>query len=439
MKKTNVTASVAIFGLAWCVGNVLADPIPLNSLRFEVVNYLYLEAPGRYTSYSVLGFRQPVTAGGAGIKPKMKLLPELTVPLSGVTYASSTGMDINPTDCAQQRVRTIRITVRASSRVPTESQKIAVGAATRNIKVEREMTPWAVNAMGQPVMWMATPYPLEVARLHSEYSAEIAKRQDWANEYGKYDASMATLDNLHLDLQIDGDVVSTARFPGSLVGTSGSSMTMTLRDPDAYTCNRIVNGAYDVIARYRFNDSGSAQINARFEVRKALKTFVRETQTATARSKSAGWKVLGIGSRRSNIKSSLESSMVVQGETGTLEKTTIVMSDANDEMIQQFESVFFPRLSKADAIINHLAAAEANSTNNPELAKAHRAYANALTTGREDLETDAVGAAAALNEKDYATFIAKGIRFSDNNDSRTESFRRTLDVDVSDDRCFCWL
>jgi hypothetical protein len=107
------------------------------------------------------------------------------------------------------------------------------------------------------------------------------------------------------------------------------------------------------------------------------------------------------------------------------------MSDANEDMIREFESVFFPELLKNEVIANHLAAADEADANKPALAKAHRDYAAALTNGSEDLETDAVGAAAALNEQDYATFIAKGVRFSNNSDSRTDNFRRTVKVDFS--------
>ena len=434
MNRHPFHVSAAVMALVSISGQVLADGrVPLNSLSLEVNNYIHSTGGGKFEPYSVLGFRQPVTAGGAGVKPKMRLVPELRVPSNGVRYVSTSGMNITPTDCTQQPVRTIDLTVRIENKLPTESQKNAVGAATLGIRVERELIAWPTTPMG-PVKWPGTPDPMAIDAIYNLYTAELTRRQDWSKEYDKYDVSMVVLEDLALDLSVDGAVISTTRYPGSMAATSGSTLRLTLRNPDAYTCNRILNGAYEVIARYRFNDTGSAQINAKFEVRSSLTNFIKETQTATARSKTSGWKILGIGSRRSKMKSSLESTMTVENNSETIERTTIVMSDANKELIERFESVFFPRLSKQEAIDNHLkAAAEAEASNRPDLAKAHLAYVAALTNGREDLETDAIGAAAALNDGDYATFVAKGVRFSDNDDSRTDSFRRTLDVSVNDD------
>ncbi len=115
------------------------------------------------------------------------------------------------------------------------------------------------------------------------------------------------------------------------------------------------------------------------------------------------------------------------------------MVDADESMVKKFEAAFFPKQTKDETIASHLAAAsQADNDNNPQLAKVHRDYAAALTDGREELENDAVGAAAALAKKDYATFIAKGVRFSESNTSRTDNFRRTIDASISTSETIAW-
>ncbi|WP_156420492.1 MULTISPECIES: hypothetical protein [unclassified Sphingopyxis] len=420
-----------------------AAQVPPNSKQIRVTHFVYPSGPGKWATYEVIGFAQPLNAGGAGVKPKAYLMPSLSVPVKGVTYADVNGLTYTPTNCTTQPARSITIAVRVTSALPTEMQKVAVGAALAGTNAEYYRVPWTVDAFGNPVMWQGAigvpAIQAAVGQIYNYDQAEVSKQAAHANQYGLYDVSLATLNELNLDLIVDGEVAATQSYNGSLIGNDAAPLKLTLRSPDIFTCNRIVAGDYSVVARYRFNDTQTATINAQFDVTESLNQFIEETQKATTKSKSSGWKVLGIGSRKSKIKRSLETTMTVDGSANTIENTTIVMNDANDAMIAEFENVFFPQLSKANVVTNHLAAAaEAAQANNPALAKAHTDYAAALTNGSEHLETDAVGAAAALAKKDYATFLAKGVRASNNNDTRTDNFRRTVSIDFTQTEMQAW-
>lgn len=436
------SSSIALVA-ALLSGAAAQAQVVINSKQVRVSHYVYPTGAGKWGVYDAIGFAQPISAGGAGVKPKMFLMPSLTVPVGGVKFVDNNGNDYVPTNCTTKPARTITFSVRSAAALPTEVQKVAVGAALTGTNVEAYRVPWPVDAAGNPTMWTGVAgQPGIVAAVNQAYALdrlEVDKQRNYATQYDAYDTSIATLNKLSLDLIIDNEVVATQSFAGSLVAANTATVSLSLLRPDTYTCNRIASGNYSIVARYRFNDNHSATINARFDVKQSLRHFVEETQKATTKSSSSGWKIMGIGSRRSKMKTSLETSMTVDGEQIVIENTTVVMNDANDSMIQEFESVFFPQLTKEETIANHIAAAAAATTaGNTALAKAHSDYAASLTNGSEQLETDAVGAAAALNKEDYATFIAKGVRASNNNDSRTDNFRRTVDINVSSTQIQEW-
>lgn len=413
--------------------------IPLNSLEVRVDNFDYPgPQPGRWLNYRILGFRQPDNAGGAGVKPRMYLLPNLFVREDGVTFISEQGLPFTPTNCQDQPARSIVVRVNASATLPNAVQQVAVGAATRNTNAEAFIPPWPVQPNGFPAMWQpATAFPLivqNIQQLHWGYSQQVQAQQGYVTRYHEFDTSFATLNELYLDLDVDGEIISRVKFDGSLVSSGGAPLQISVVQPDVYLCNRILSGNYGLKARYRFNDTGSATINARYNWQQSIRQFISETQRASSSSKSSGWRVLGFGNRRSRVKSSLDTNLDASGTNETLANTTIVTFDATDSMVDRFENAFLPALSKAQVISNHLnAAAAAEREGKPDLATIHRNYAAALTDGSEDLEVDAVGAAAALNEGDYATFLAKGVRMSSSSTSRTDNFRRVISTNFSEE------
>lgn len=428
-----ILTATALASLA-CTG-AIAQQIPINSIPVNVGGFAYPTTPGDWGEYRAVGFAQPLGAGNATNKPRLYLLPLLSVPQNGVRFVNNSGQTYEPYNCASAPAKTITVTVKVSTALPTEVQKVAVGAALSDTKAEQYVAPWPIAPSGMPVMYApAMTWPDAVTAIqtaHAAHKAETDRQKAFVDRYGAYQTSVAVLNELKLDLKVDGDVVATATAPGTTVAVNGATMSLTVRDPDTYMCNRFVERGFEVTANYRFSDTATSLISARFDAVQTLNQFVVETQKAVTKSKSSGWQVFHIGSRRSKIKSSLEQSMKSDTKIEEMKGTSIVMFDATDDMVARFENAFFPEIPKGEAISSHLAAADAAAAaGKPDLADAHRKYAEALQSGNQMAEVDAVGAAAALNEGDYATFIAKGVRASSSSNVSANTFRRTIDVNV---------
>jgi hypothetical protein len=424
------------------LGSSALAQVPPNSIERRVQGFYEQVTPTSLREYRLVGFAQPLNAGSPTVPPRMYLMPSLTIATDGVRFINQVGNNYNPADCSTQPAQSISFAVQVKASLPNQVQKVAVGAALSSENAEYFYPDWPVDTMGNPAMWApgATfPGVLDlVKQLRKDYQGLLDKQKVWIGAYEKYNVSFATLNGLALDLYVDGERVAVTEYAGSSV-SDGGTLRLTYRQPTTYNCNLILGRNYEVRARYRFNDTQSGTINARFDSRQSVDTFIKETQQATAKSKNSGWRVLGIGSRKSRMRSSLDQTFQLNEERQAIEGTSVVMFDADESMISDFETMFFPALTKQRTIENHQSAAiAAQAEGNTALAESHRKYADALTNGSEELETDAVGAAAALSKKDYATFMAKGVRFSQSNETRTDSFRRTVDFSVVSEEMRAW-
>jgi len=437
--------AAASFPLA--AATIIAVPapcqVPINSVKVAVVGYTYPSNSGEIIAYDVVGFKQPQGATGSGEKPRVFLLPTLRVPRSGVRFANSHGLTYSPTDCVAEPAGAITIELRASGSLPNDRQRPAIGAALAGDHKAQWLPIWPKDFLGKPEMWdrvSALPFAAAVIKpMFDSYEEAIKQQNEYIAAYKSFDISLATLNELSVELRVDNVVVARDLFNGSLVTAGAAPMLLGIKSPDPFICNRILQGEFQITARYRFNDTSSSKIKARFDSKQTLRKFIRETQVAVTSSKSSGWKVFGIGKRRSRLKTSMETSMESETDVGSIQDTTIVMYDPDDKMIEQFESVFFPALSKQQAIDNHTEAANAAlAAGNPSLAKVHLDYAAALASGGEKLETDAIAAAAALSEGNYADFVARGVRATESDDSRTDNFRRTMEVGVTVQEAKIW-
>lgn len=197
--------------------------------------------------------------------------------------------------------------------------------------------------------------------------------------------------------------------------------------PSSYVKNRIAQGNFNVLIKYKFKDSKNSYINANINASVIINQFLSEAQESTVSQKSSGWSFLGFGSRRKSIKSSFDQQVNQQYSDQRFSNTTIEMYDADDTMIQMFESAFFPTITKQKAIENHIAAAEkAQLSGNQQLQQMHLDYVKALQTNDPNLEVNIGEAAAALSKKDYVGFVAHGVRWGDYQASGNSSFRRVL-------------
>ena len=279
-----------------------------NSIEHRVGGFYEQVSPTELSEYSVIGFAQPLNAGSPTVPPRMYLMPSLTVASDGVRFINDIGNTYTPSDCSAQPAQSIVFTVKVRAVLPNQVQKVAVGAALSGENAEYVYPDWPVDGMGNPSMWgpgATMPGVLDAVRSlrQGQYQGFLDKQKIWQETYERYNVSFATLNRLSLDLLVDGERVAISEYIGSSVNNNGN-IRLTYRRPSVYNCNLIRGGNYEIRARYGFNDTLNRTINARFDSKQSIETFLRETQAATVQSRNSGWRVLGIGSRRSRMKSS---------------------------------------------------------------------------------------------------------------------------------------
>lgn len=256
---------------------------------------------------------------------------------------------------------------------------------------------------------------------YAAYEMAVMQQQALAQKYANYQIRNATLQDLEVKLLIGGEEVASRTYGG----TTTNLGTIALVAPTEFQKNLILAGDYELLVTSRFRDIKTSSISARFDAVQAVSSFIEETQQAITKSKASGFQVFGFGSRRTKMKTSINQTLKTNDQVDIMQNTSIVMYDATESMIEEFESKFFPQLSKQEVIDRHLAAAaEAASLGKHDLAAVHRGYAEAIMADNQMQETDNVAAAAALNAGDYAGFLAHGVRSINSSDTRANNFRR---------------
>jgi len=401
--------------------NANAQVPPQNSTFISVENYQHLDSFGDVVLYQVSGFAEPLASG---ITPKIFLLPRIIVNQDDIVYYGVDGTKIAPSLYKSQEIGSITITPKVLSGMPNSMQRVAIAGALKGQAVTEYLPPPLKNGANYVMTPVAMSYPPAASAVMlgvQSYESKVAEQNVLAAELNKYQPVSASLNQTEVQLSIGGVVVASRTYKG----TATTLGPITLTNPTTFQKNQIIAGAFELAVLARFPDSSVASIKAKFNTNQAVDSFVEETQEAITKSKSSGFQVFNLGSRRSKMRTSLSSSIKSDDNVTAMDNTVIVMSDATDSMIDLFESQFFPNISRQNVINDHLAAAkEASTAGNLSLAKIHQDYATAIQQNNEMAEADSVGAAAALAAGDYATFIAKGVRSINSNDKREDSFRR---------------
>lgn len=414
MKRVLIAvAGMLASGVGWAI-----EP---NSNYFEVRDFYYPTAGGDYQSYSASGYRQAPTPG---VMPKILLLPTISVQKQGIKYFRSNGTSYDPQNEPDTLPALITIKPTYVSTMPNDYQSTAIASVLDGQSLDRFLPPSLKNA-GMPVMtqdaYMALPIRAGIQEDYFNYDNRLAAQQTLANKYLNYQKQNVALLNVEVQLLIAGSVVASRKYSGS----SSSLGEISLLAPTEFQANQVREGSFELMVVSRFQDTKTSSIQANFNAVQAVNSFVEETQQALTKSKASGFQVFGIGSRRSTMTTSINKSMQSSDNVQLLERTQVVMYDASDDMIAQFESKFFPELAKQDVIDRHLAAAdEAAKSGNLDLAKAHTDYAAAVRDGDRMKEVDSVAAAAALSAGDYAGFLAHGVRAINSNNTHSNNFRR---------------
>jgi len=411
------------------MGPLLAQ-IPVNSKRFFVDDYFYVNARGNYDRYSTHGF---IAQSPSNVAAKVFILPSLGITGDEITYISEDGNTFRP--YGSTVARSIIIPVNFEAKLPGSNQYPAIYLADGQPGDNWQILPLMSNPNGTILMSNNPPVPLgpitgqitnNINTAAQEYANHYKTQQDLINNFGsKYDLELVNITELEIEVIIDNEVVSSVSYPGSIVNNSGLLTEIAVVRPSLYQQNRIKGGNFLLSVSYKFRDVNAQYINARFNVRRIINQFVQETQRVARSSSSSGWQIMGFGNRRKRIRTSISYDLQQQMQDRTYEQTVIEMFDASDALLEQFEATFFPSLSRQRVIEGHLAAAE-DPTVPSELRALHLRYAEALQVEDPNLEVDVEKAAAALSKKDYAGFLAHGVRMGSSSGSSNSNFRRVV-------------
>lgn len=400
--------------------------ITANTKYFAVDKYYALNSSGQHQRYKVSGFYEP---GAANTRPRVFILPQIAVDYAHIKYFAN-GTSVSPL-ASLSNVTSINIPMSLSASLPNDSESVGIASQLDNVAQSAYYPKPIRNLSGQPPMLPTTaPAAINAIQLaYKDADTLWARQERKLQKFRSYQTEITGIDELVIKLLIDGEEIAERRVSGSV---TGSLPVLAVRNPSRDIIERIKGGNFEVLVSYRFRDAKVGTVDASFDVARIIDDYIKETQKAISSSKSSGMQILGFGSRRNKVKQQLQQQ--IESSTSSLNraKTTIIMSDADEGQIARFEKTFFPSLTQSETIEAHLnAAKEAEQLGKVDLAKIHLEYATALQKGVEIAEVDAVGAAAALNQGDYATFLAKGVRFMDASTKTSGSFFKVVKDHVS--------
>jgi len=417
--------SLIFVALAFCTKSAFAQVTP-NSIRFDVENYIAIDNSSRYYPYTSHGFYENSTGT---TKSRIFILPNFKLELNKIKYLDNQGRETYQDD---QNIRSMIIPVTQDLSLPNESQKAAIIATiSKNTTIQAFFPPIAKNNMGFPLM-NSNLLPVisnQIITMASQYEASlITPQQQLINEYNTlYNAEIISVTELEIIVEVGSDVVYSKRIPNTWITTGGTLKNIVIDNPTEYVKNVIAGGNGQILVSYKFRDSKKSTISANINATAIIDQYLSEAYQSSVSQRSSGWSFLGLGSSSKSIKSSFDQQVNQQYTSNSIANTTIEMYDADDQMIKQFESAFFPSLSQQEAIQNHINAAEkAKVEGNLALQDLHLKYVDELRSNNPNLTPNIDAALAALGKNDYVGFLAHGVRWGSNSGSENNSFRRVL-------------
>lgn len=435
MSKSNIL--FAVFGFFLFLPQTSFSQIPNNSKKFLVSNYYYPDSDGNYQMYLAHGYATPTTSATNG---KLFLLPILELLPNKIQYFDTRGFPIDRLDVQyEDDIKSIKIPVKVSSSLPNSNQLPAIGAALENsISLDHYEVPLTKNINGGYVTY--TPnMGFEPTWKHSldEYHEQLAKQKEYVEGYSKYDAEIVDLSGLKIEVYVDDVIVGVAEYPDSFIFRNGITLSIRILNPTVYQKNMIAGGEAKVIASYKFRNANVSVINARFDAKRIIDSYLLESQRSLVRGRSSGFQFFGIGNRKKKLKSYFNQSIDQQISDNSVSGTTIEMFDATEAMINRFNEAFFPRMTKRELIENHIAAAS-KLPDGDRMKELHLKYASSLKLNDPNLEVDVEGALASLAANDYAGFIAKGLAVGSNRISGNSEYLRTISSNEEISRISSW-
>ncbi|MEC3875840.1 hypothetical protein [Chryseobacterium salviniae] len=406
--------------------DLYSQPIPPNTNRFSVINYIALDGNGKYIPYTVHGFYESVPKGSMG---RVYILPILKFDVNNIKYIDSKGRE---TYKNSDDIRTLVIPITQELALPNESQKASIGAAIKSTTVPAYYPPVVKNMNGQPLLNPLLNSNPSLSNhfisLANQYEATvIAPQQQLINDFNtSFQSQIVSPNEVEFTVEAGGQIIYNQSIPGTYI-VNGTFRNIKIENPTEYTKNVLSEGNGDISVSYKFKNSKVSYINAHIDASAVVNHVLSEAYKSSVSQRSSGWAFLGFGSSKKSMKSSFNEQVNSQYDKETINGTRIEMYDADEDMINSFEKVFFPDISEEEAIKNHLAAAEkAKAEGNEKLQNFHLQYAEALTKNDPNLTPDIEAAVAALGKKDYVGFVANGVRWGNNKGVGKTSIQRVL-------------
>lgn len=423
MKSRGKGLSVLLAVAATILGQPAWGDVPHNSRHFSISNYFYPDIDGNYVRYRAHGFAQQRTDQNVG---RLFLLPVIELVPEKVQFINETGIDFDPLT-SDTVATTIIVPLRITKRLPSKPHLPAIAAALEGgIERSHYVMPMAKATDGSFLIFPpASGLMHQLMNSVAAYQTMLDEQERDIGKYENYAAELVSLSEMEVNVILDNQIIARRVFDNTFISRSGSFLNIEVVNPSLYQQNRIARGNMNVLVSYKFRDARTRTINARFDARRIIHSFLSETQRSAVSSSSSGWSFLGLGSRRKTVKSAFDSEVRSRYEGSNYESTSIEMFDASEDMIAEFERDFFPELSRDKVIENHLAAA-AEAGSDTRMRDLHLKYAESLQISDPNLEVDIAGAVASLAAKDYAGFLAKGVRWGSHRATGNSSFRRVV-------------
>jgi hypothetical protein len=443
MSRLGLTLSVATLVLATLSHSARAVDFkdPTTSF-FSVEKFTDLSFNREAPNFTIFGYYTPKKGA---LSARVSLLPTIKINPNNLIVIDQDGNKVKLRSTTRaNNISSIQLPLSYSGKIPNIQQGAAISSTIQGTPLKQYIPSAIINTttntphIYRPASAPHGPIAKEVIRDTNLYIEAIAKQDAFVSAWKGMRVETVSIEGMNVSLLIDGDVVAERKLSGSAILSSGRLPKLIIKEPSQSTLNRIRGGTYEVEVTYQFRDAKVSSIVANHDFSKYMSQYIEATRHVATRSRSSGWKIFNIGSRRKSVSQSIKETNKSHSTFDSNTNTTIEIDDADSNMIAQFESEFFPKLSQLKVITAHQTAARELQSSNPELAKAHLDYATAIVDADENKSFDAVGAAADLGSGNYASFIAKGVQFHNNKYNQNNSFHRVISAEVREGKTKSW-
>lgn len=400
---------------------------------FSVSDTVHPTEDGQLGSVSVAGFYTPAAGN---VAPKVVVLPRIRIYPDRITAIDTSGRSL-PIDrvAAGVSVRTVKVPVVYDGGAPSQSEGMAIAASISGQRIDSLVPNAMLDQRGQPILWDALRTPRDRAPFLGyvqHHQRMVGAQLRWLGRFQQLRTEVAPMDGLRIELLIDGEIFASQEYMGSTIPLGGRLPDLTVREPSPFIMTRLREGTFDVQLRYLFNDRAVGTITADYDFGRFMSEYLEESRRAVTTSRASGFRFFTFGSRRSRIRTFMDESIEHRRDDRTHQRTSIMIENADEELMEIFMSQFFPEVTRTQVVRSHLEAAErASKDGKAALARAHMDYARAVEAGAATKEVDAIAAAAKLAAGDYAGFVAEGVRYSQSSGSISNTFHRVVSKQAS--------